>query len=388
MRRLTVDYLKTEQGSGLVLAAAAAAALGLANSRIDTAYLALLAHPIPLRVGGFAETMSLAGWVRAWLMPIFFLVLGMELKFELLRGELSSLRRLALPAAAAAGGVLAPVALALAVGRGAGWSAGAATDGAAALATLALIGPRLPQSLRVVVMAIAVTDNLIAVVVTGVLVASHVDLAMLTGAAFVLGLLALLSRWRRAPFLYYAIGFVVVWAFALKSGLEPALAGVACAFAVPIGARRAGQESTLKYFMESLHGYVAFAVLPLFVLTAADVRFGDLRLAELATPQALATMLALVIGKPAGVFGFCAAAVALKLARRPTGANWIEMLGVALLSGVGFTMSYFMAGVGGAAPGDGVRAAILIASIVCAVGGGWVLSWAQAQRTVTAEALA
>jgi NhaA family Na+:H+ antiporter len=389
MRRLTVDYLKTEQGSGLVLAVAAAAALGLANSRIDAGYFALLARPIPLQVGDFAETLSLAGWVRALLMPILFLVLGMELKFELLRGELSSLRRLTLPAAAAAGGVVLPVALGLALGRGAGWSAGAATDGAAALATLALMGPRLPQSLRVVVMTVAVTDNLIAVLAAGILTAERLDLAMLTGAAVVVAGLALLSRWRRAPFLFYAAGFVLVWAFWLKSGLDPALAGVACAFAVPIGARRAGQESTLKFFMESLHGYVAFVILPLFVLTAADVRFRDMRLTDLATPQALAVMLALVVGKPLGVWGFSAVAVTLKLARRPTGANWIEMLGVALLCGIGFTMSYFMAGVAGARPSDAVRAAILIASVVSAVGGGWVLSWAQAQRAVAgAEALA
>jgi Na+:H+ antiporter, NhaA family len=198
---------------------------------------------------------------------------------------------------------------------------------------------------------------------------------MLVGAGVALAALALVSRWRRAPFLFYALGFVVVWGFMLKSGLYPVLAGVACAFTVPVGARRLGQESMLKFFMDSLHPYVAFAVLPFFVFTAAGFSLHHFHLRDLAAPGPTGVMLALAIGKPLGVFGACLAAISLKAARRPTGTAWRELLGVAALCGVGFTVSYFIAdaGQGQAAPAT-IRAAIFIGSAVAATAGVWLLS--------------
>ena len=390
MRRLTLDYLKTESGSGLVLAIVAVAALGVANSGLGHRYFAALATPVPVRIGDFTETETLAAWIRALLMPVFFLVLGMELKFELLRGELSNPRRLALPALAALGGLLVPVALYLVVDQGAapwGWATGAATDGATALAALSLVAPKVSPSLRVLVMSVALVDNLAAVALKAVLRDAPLDVAMLIGAAGVLALLALLSRWRQAPFLFYAAGFALVWGFTLKSGLDVALAGIACAFTVPVGARRPGQESTLKYFMESLHPYVAFVVLPVFVFSAAGVSFAGLRLADLVAPAPLGVALALAIGKPLGVFGLCAAAILAKLARRPMGAKWNEMLGVALLCGVGFTVSYFLAGL--AAAGEpaktdaAIRAAVFIGSGLAALAGGALLN--ASRRAPTAD---
>ena len=284
-----------------------------------------------MRIGSFNETMSLAGWVRALLMPVFFLVLGMQLKFELLRGELSGPRRVALPLLAALGGLVGPAAIYFALNRGdraVGWASGAATDGAAALAAFSLAGPRLAHSLRVLLMSVAIVGNLAATLLTAILDDAHAArLPMLIGAAVVLALLALLSRWRRAPFLFYAAGFTLVWGFVLKSGLDTALAGVACAFTVPIGTRRLGQDSMVRYFMESLHGYVAFAVRPLFVFTVVGVAYRDLRLADLGQAAPAGVMLALMVGKPLGVFTACAAAIGLKLARRPTGAKWLEMAG-------------------------------------------------------------
>ncbi len=170
-----------------------------------------------------------------------------------------------------------------------------------------------------------------------------------------------------------------MWGFVLKSGLDTALAGVACAFIVPIGTRRLGQDSMLHYFMESLHPYVAFAVLPLFAFTAAGVAYRDLRLADLARRRRSGSLLALAVGKPLGVFTACAAAIGLKLARRPTGASWLEILGVALLCGAGVTVSYFVAGMGGTATAA-VRTAILIASTATALAGGWLLATAQRGR--------
>jgi NhaA family Na+:H+ antiporter len=168
----------------------------------------------------------------------------------------------------------------------------------------------------------------------------------------------------------------------LKSGLDTALAGIACAFTVPIGTRRPGQDSMLRYFMESLHGYVAFAVRPLFVFTVVGVAYRDLWFADLGQAAPLGVMLALVVGKPLGVFSACAVAIGLKVARRPAGAKWLEILGVALLCGAGGTVSLYVAGMGGEAS-PAVRTAILIASSVTALAGGWLLAMAQRTRLET-----
>lgn len=383
MRRPTLAYLRTESGSGLIIAVAAAAALGLANSRLSGAFAALLADPVPFRFGAFQETLSVAGWARSLLMPLFFLVMGMQLKFELLRGELSSFRRFALPGLAAAGGLIGPTLAYLAVagnapGAANGWAVGLATDGALSLAVLSLAAPRLAPSLRVLLMGVALADNLAAVVLAAILAPGRLAPAMLLGAGAGLAGLALLSRWRRAPFLFYAAGFVAVWAFGLKSGLDASLAGVLCAFTVPVGARRPGQESTLKYFMDSLHPYVAFVVLPLFVLTAAGVRLANLHPAELFAPASLGVLVALAIGKPAGVFGVCAIGRALRRVRPPLGARWIEIFAVALMSGVGLAVSSFVTGVDGA--GATVEVAVLAASGLMALVGGGLLAWTQRER--------
>jgi NhaA family Na+:H+ antiporter len=381
MRRLTLDYLKTESGSGLVLAAVAVAALGVANSRLGPDYFAVLAHPVPVQIGGFAETETVAAWIRTLLMPVFFLVLGMELKFELLRGELHNLRGLAAPALAALGGLVVPVAIYFAVTRSASpwtWAAGAATDGAAALAALSLAGPRMPHALRVLVMSVALADNLAATALAAVLTDAPFHPVQLAAAGAVLALLAALSLWRRAPFLFYAAGFALVWGLTLKSGVDPALAGIACALTVPIGPRRAGQESALKYFMESLHPYVAFAVLPLFVFSAAGVRFEGMAPGDLIAPAPLGVALALVAGKPLGVLGVCGGAIALKLIRKPSGASWGELAGAALICGAGFTVSYFLAEIDpralAAAAAPAVRADIFLASALAAAAGVAVLS--------------
>lgn len=387
MRRLTLAYLRTESGAGLALPVAAVAAVGLATSSYAAHYRAFLGAPVAVRLYDFTETLSVAGWARASLMPIFFLVLGMGLKFELLRGELSNPRRLTLPALAALGGLAVPAAVCLAVSLGwgggtAGWPIGCATDGAAALAALTLAGPRLSHALRVLLIAVAMADTLVAAIVSALLHAGPLDPTMLAGAGIALAALALLSRWRRAPFLFYAAGFVLVWGFTLKSGLDPILAGVASALTVPVGARRSGQESVLKYFMESLHPYVAFAVLPFFVFTAAGFSLHHFHLRDLVAPAPMGVMLALALGKPLGVFGACALAIGLKAARRPTGVTWRELAGMACLCGVGFTVSYFLADIGAAEPPATVRAAILIGSALAATAGGWLLGRAQPRAVV------
>lgn len=384
MRRPTLAYLRTESGAGLIVGIAALAALAIANSRLAGPYFALLAAPVRFQIGGFVEVLSLATWARALLMPVFFLTLGMQLKFEALRGALSSPRRQGLAALAALGGLVGPalVYLAISHGPGAGWSsglgAGIATDGALALAILAVAAPRLTPSLRVLMMAVALADNVVADVVAAVLSPGRLDPQMLLGAAVVLAGLALLSRWRRAPFLFYAAAFIAVWGFAMKSGLDASLAGLASAFTVPVGARRPGQQSTLKYFMDSLHPYVAFVVLPLFVLTAAGIAARQASFADLAAAVPLAILAALAIGKPVGVFGFCAAGIGLRLVRRPMGARWSEIGAVSILTGVSVAVGSFAAGVDVGSPA--AETAVLVASALAALVGGGFLAWTQRGR--------
>jgi NhaA family Na+:H+ antiporter len=388
-RRPTLEFLKTESGAGLVLVLAAFAALVMANSRWAPQYHALVEWPVPVRVGDFKETLSVLDWVRDGLMAVFFLVVGMEIKFEVLRGELSSPRRLVLPLVAAIGGAVAPALMYLAfnLGRDAaprGWPIPTATDIAFALAALAVAAPRMPASLRVFLLALAIADDLGAVGLIAILFTDRLDPAALAGAAAGLAVLASISRWRRAPFILYAAGFLAVWAFTLKSGVNPSIAGIACAMTTPVGPRRPGQESVLKYFMDSLHPYVAYLILPLFAFLAAGFSFSTMRPAHLTASMPLGIAIALLIGKPLGVFGASAAAVALRWGRRPTGSTWIELLGVSMLCGVGFTMSLYLGALNfrGSDPVTQaqVRLGVLAGSAASALVGGSLIAWAQRRR--------
>ena len=389
-RRPTLEFLKTESGAGLVLTVAAAAALAMANSHWAPAYFAFVNHPIPVRVGDFAETRTVLGWVKDGLMAIFFLVVGMEIKFEVLRGELASPRRLALPILAALGGMVAPALIYLAMNLGAGgapqgWPAPTATDIAFALAALAVAAPRMPASLRVFLLTLAIADDLGAVALIGMMFTRTVHWLSLAGAGMTLAALAAVSRWRRAPYLLYAVGFAVVWVFTLESGVNVSLAGIACAITTPVGARRPGQESVLKYFMDSLHPYVAYLILPLFAFTAAGFSFGDLTAVQMTMPMPLGLALALLVGKPLGVFAASALAVVTRLGRRPAGTTWLELLGVSILCGIGFTMSLYIGGLAfpalDALAQSQVRLGVLAGSVASALAGGALMVRAQTLRS-------
>ncbi len=391
-RRLTLDFLKTESGAGAILAAAAVAAVIMANSRWAGAYFAFVDWPVPVRLGPFAETRSLFAWVRDGLMAIFFLVVGMQVKFEVLRGELSSPRRVALPLLAAVGGVAVPSLIFLAINTGAGgtpraWPVGTGTDMAFALAALAVAAPRMPSALRVFLLTVALADDLAGVGLVGLLFTPSLDTRALAGAGAALAVLAAASRWRGTPFLFYALGFLVVWASTLASGVSPSVAGIACAMTVPVGARRGGQESVLRYFMDSLHPYVGFAILPLFAFAAAGFSFRALAPADFVAPLPLGLVLALLAGKTLGVFGAAVGAAALGLGRRPPGVTWAEILGVAILCGTGLTMSLFIAAHAFvAAPAQAqARIGVLAGSLASVLIGAAVMVWLQARRTARGE---
>jgi NhaA family Na+:H+ antiporter len=296
-----------------------------------------------------------------------------------------------LPVLAAVGGMLIPAAVYLAFNLGAdgaptGWPVPVATDIAFALAALAISGPRLSPTLRIFLLTLAIVDDIGAVALIGVLFTSTVHWVAVGGALASLALMALLGRWKQAPYLFYLIGFLAVWAFTLKSGISPSIAGVAAAMTIPLGARKAGRPGVLEDFMHGLHPYVAFLILPLFAFSAAGFSISSLGLRDLFGPIALGVALGLFIGKQIGVFGATALVIGLKLARRPTGTKWVELYGVSLLTGIGFTMSLF---IGQLAFPDGdpahqaqVRIGVVAGSILSTVVGMAVLAWAQARRPI------
>ena len=277
-RRPTLEFLKTEAGSGLVLGLAALLAILLANSDLAWAYFGFIHTPFTIQVGAFHESAEALDWIKHGLMAIFFFVVGMEIKFEVLKGELANPRRLALPILAAVAGMAIPAAIYLTFNFGApgahgGWAVPTATDIAFALAALAMVSRRLPASLRVFLLTLAIADDLGAVGLIAILFSGSVRWWQVAGAGLALAGMAGLGRWRSAPFLFYAIGYLLVWGFTLKSGVSTSVAGVLAAFTVPIGPRRRGQESALRFFMDSLHPYVAFGILPLFAFAAAGFSF-------------------------------------------------------------------------------------------------------------------
>lgn len=386
---MTLDFLRTETGAGTVLAVAALLGIVVANSPGAGAYQAWLDHPWTLQVGPWARTLSSLDWIKEGLMTVFFFVAGLEIKYEAVRGELSSPRRLALPVAAALGGMLAPALVYLGVNRllpgGApgGWPTPVATDIAFALAALSVFGRGAPPAMRTFLLALAVVDDLGAVVLIGVLFTHHVALGALATAAAALVVLALLARWRAAPLPLYVAAAAVLWAATLDSGVSPSVAGVAAAMTFPLGARRAGERGFLERASDALHPYAAYLILPLFAFAAAGFSLRGLTAAQVFGPVPLGVAAGLVIGKPVGVMAACYAAVRLGLAHRPSGAGWSDLFAVSLLCGVGFTMSLYLAGLAfpqaGAAAEAGVRLGVVAASLCATALGAAALS-RQARR--------
>ena len=393
--RSTLAFLKTETGSGLLLALAALSAIVWANSPWAASYDQLTHQSVAVQLGPFAETMTLSGWVKTALMPIFFFVVGLEIKHEILRGELSNPRRLALPVLAAAGGVLAPAGVYLVLNGGAGghlsgWPIPTATDIAFALAALAAAGSRLPPSLRIFLLTLAIADDLVAVLLIAVLFTRDLNLPMLAASAATVAVLAAMSRWRAAPYSFWVLGGLLLWGFTLKSGINTSLAGIAVAFCLPMEPKRSGGNGVLTETMEALHPYVAFFILPLFAFTAAGFSLVGAASGPLFGPVSLGVAAGLFFGKQLGVFGAAALAIGLKWARRPTGAKWIELYGVSALCGVGFTMSLYIGALAfpeaDAMRETQVRAGVVMGSMASALLGIALLSFSAARRAREPEA--
>ncbi|CAN5386298.1 Na+/H+ antiporter NhaA [soil metagenome] len=387
-RRFTLDFLRTEAAVGAAVALAALLGLIVANSPLAPIYRDALDVPQTLQVGAWSETLPGLDWVKDGLMALVFFAVGLEIKLEGVKGELSSPRRLAFPAAAALGGMVGAAALYALVDRAtgggadAGWPIPTPTDGALALAVLALTARRRASGLRTFLLALSAAQLLGAVLLIAALYTHDIDWGALRLAGAALAAMAALSRWKRAPALAWGLAAAMLWGFSLHSGVNPAVAAVAAAMTIPLRPRKDGERGVLERVIAGLAPYVAFGVLPLFAFCAAGVSFDGMTLRDVAAPATLAVLAGVAIGKPLGVLGAAALAVRLKLARRPTGAGWGELAGVAILSGVGFTFSLYLAGLafdGDPASDAQARLGVIAGGVICALAGGGVL-WALDRR--------
>ncbi|MFC5372253.1 Na+/H+ antiporter NhaA [Brevundimonas faecalis] len=345
-KKLTLAFLKTEAGSGAVLGLAALAALIVANSPLSADYFAWLKSVHVLQLGPLRLEETISDWIKEGLMAVFFLVVGLEIKYEILKGELSDPKKLATPILAAVGGMVAPGLVYLAVagalgGPHEGWPVPLATDIAFALAVFAAVGRGLPTSLRVFLLTLAIVDDLGAIALIAVLFSQGVAWLPLLWAVGVLVLMAVAGR-RRLAAPFWVLGFGAVWWLTIQSGLSTSLTAVAFAMVVPVNPRRETGQSPLRDAMHDLHPYVAFLVLPLFAFAKAGVSFAGLSLDQALAPLVIGVALGLFVGKQIGVFGVAWLAARMGIGAKPTGANWLQVYGVSLLCGVGFTMSLFI----------------------------------------------
>ncbi|NND45163.1 MAG: Na+/H+ antiporter NhaA [Xanthomonadales bacterium] len=339
------EFLRLESASGLLLVGAAALAMVVANSPLLAFYDGVLQTHLTVTLGGFGVDKPLLLWVNDGLMAIFFLLVGLELKREVVDGQLSSASQITLPGLAALGGLAVPALMFWLINRGDGsamngWAIPTATDIAFALALLTLLGSRVPVALKILLTTIAIIDDLAAIMIIAVFYSGDLGLGSLAGAG--LGLLVLfgLNRagvQRLAP--YMLVG-AVIWLLVLKSGVHATLAGVAVAAFIPL---RADDGATPARQLEhNLHPWVAFLILPLFAFSNAGVSLQGLGLETLSSGVSLGIILGLFAGKQVGVFAMIALALSLGIARRPEGTTLGQLYGVSVLCGVGFTMSLFI----------------------------------------------
>ncbi len=343
------NFLKMESAGGIVLMGAAVLAMIVANTPLKEYYDLLLEVPVEIRVGALQIGKPLILWVNDGLMAIFFFLVGLELKREVVDGELSKPANVLLPALGAVGGIVVPVAIFVWFNKGdpagmQGWAIPAATDIAFALGILMLIGSRVPLSLKVFLVSLAIFDDLGAIAIIALFYTYELSMLALLVAGACLAVLALMS-WRQVSSVstYILVG-VVMWIAVLKSGVHATLAGVALAAFIPMRDASDPGHSPLRELEHDLHHVVAFGVLPIFAFVNAGISFAGVGMADLLHPVPLGIAAGLFIGKQLGVFAFCAVAIKLGLARLPEGAGWGALYGVSILAGVGFTMSLFIGG--------------------------------------------
>ncbi|OEE63171.1 Na(+)/H(+) antiporter NhaA [Enterovibrio norvegicus] len=371
------DFFKLDTAPGILLIATAFAALIIANSPLAPYYLALLDTPIHIKIGSLDIEKNLLLWINDGLMAIFFLLIGLEVKRELIQGALRTRSRAMFPVIAAIGGMVVPVLIFVLLNINEpksldGWAIPAATDIAFTLGVLALFGKQTPVSLKVFLLALAVIDDLGAVIIIALFFSSDLSVIALSIAVLASAALFYMNAKGVARLTGYLLVGAILWVAVLKSGVHATVAGVILGFAVPLRIKHHRVRSPLRYLENGIHPWSSFAILPLFAFANSGVPLGDFRADMLLEPLPLGITLGLLLGKPLGISAACYLAIKTGVASLPKGVHFTHVVAASILCGIGFTMSIFITTL--AFPGadnhalvDLSRIAIFIGSILAAV---------------------
>jgi len=375
------NFFSREEKSGILLLIFATLALIVVNSPLQSIYYDVKYASIPISLGDFNFTKSISHWVNDGLMAIFFFVIGLELKREILEGELSSFDRIVLPAIAAIGGMAAPALVYFFINYSnpenmSGWAIPTATDIAFSLAVLLIIGKQVPLSLKVFLLSLAIIDDLGAVLIIAFFYTSEISSIYLLYSAIILSLLVVINLYGVQKMFFYIILGIFLWYFVLKSGIHATIAGVVLAATIPNSENPYYDESMLKELEHKLHNFVGIIVLPIFAFFNSDINFGDVTLNSVYSPLSLGIILGLLIGKPIGITLFTYIGLKTKIFTLPEGVSLSDILGLSFLCGIGFTMSLFINGLAFTDINliDSSKLGIFIGSIVSAIAGYIILS--------------
>ena len=383
IQNMLKDFLKLESASGLILIVATVVALIFANTPLDHIYELFLSTQVGVQVGALEISKPLLLWINDGLMAVFFFLIGLELKRELIEGELSDPKQIVMPAAGAVGGMLIPALVYVFFNQGddlalAGWAIPAATDIAFALGILAMLGNRVPVALKVFLVSLAIIDDIGAIIIIALFYTSELAVESLVVAAFAVAMLAFLNFRGVVKIVPYILVGLVLWVSVLKSGVHATLAGVVLAFFIPLKIKNENGKSPAKELEHDLHSSVAFVIVPIFAFANAGVDLRGMSLERFLDPVPIGIALGLFAGKQIGVFGFAWLVIKLGWAKLPNNVNWKQLYGVATLCGVGFTMSLFIGSLAFEQTGENNlfddRLGILFGSFMSAVVGYLVLN--------------
>lgn len=341
------DFFKNEAAGGILIGIAAIMALILNNSPLSNLYDGFLRIPVAIQIAEFSINKPLLLWINDGLMAVFFLLVGLEIKRQVLEGHLSTKSQMSLPALAAVGGLVFPAIIYSYINWGdanamRGWAIPAATDIAFAIGVLSLLGSRIPSTLKVCLVAIAILDDLAAIVIIAIFYTDNISLFSLAVGAIASFILVVLNRRGVTDLSPYIVTGVILWACVLKSGVHATLAGVLLAFCIPLKAKNKFGKSPAISLEKGLHSWVAYLILPLFAFANAGVSLKGISIELLMQPVTLGITMGLFFGKQIGVMFFTLLGCCFNLCKLPSGVNWKQYYGMSLVTGIGFTMSLFI----------------------------------------------
>ncbi len=384
------EFLQKESASGLLIMGAALLAMIAENSPLKFLYDALLDTPLGIRVGALAIDKPLLLWINDGMMAVFFFLIGLEIKREVLDGELSDPRRMALPAIAAIGGMVVPAAFYIYFNHNdpvamTGWAIPMATDIAFALGILSLLGSRVPVALKVFLLTLAIIDDLGAIIIIALFYSTDISTLSLVISASTIVILFFMNRSGVNNIAPYILVGVVLWIAVLKSGVHATLAGVLLAFFIPLNRGSDEAGSPLRHLEHMLHPYVAFMIMPVFAFANAGIPIAGLSMDALTHPVPLGIMTGLFFGKQIGVLGFAWLTSVLRIGRLPEGVTWLQLYGVSALCGIGFTMSLFISSLAAEQAGTELiaryRLGILEGTVLSAITGYLILKFALRKKS-------